>query len=287
MSIPFKQNSPESLTRLAAQRFLYRRAKVVRIVGLGLIIVIAILGLVASVVDYKSFGQFIPCIVLITWFVDQCVLKRMESAFKTEAATIQECFDCNVFELPWPQHKGILRPTEDRVNQLSRLAERNPKLTNELSDWYPPTEIPDDPILAVIHCQRMNCWYDVTLRQKWIRVVKVLFWVLVVLVLSLSIITGITVAKLAAITASNIRFLAWGLGEIDDQSAAMSRIKGIHRALSDLVDNRPISPTDLRYLQDEIFEFRRSNPPVPDWFYWLKRNRQEVDLSGSHNKELN
>ena len=286
MSIQSKQNSPESLARLAAQRFLYRRAKVVRIVGLGLIIVIAILGLVASVVEYRGFIQFIPHIVLITWFVDQCVLKRMECALKTEAATIREYFDCYVFGLPWPHHKGIVRPTDDRVNQLARLAESVPKLTNELSDWYTPNTIPDDPILAVIHCQRMNCWYDVTLRQKWIRVLKVLFWILAGLVLSLSALTGITVAKLTAIIASNIRLLAWGLGEVENQGAAISRIKGIHRMLSDLTEKRPFPKTDLRYLQDEIFEFRRSNPPVPDWFYWLKRNRQEVESAVSSNKRL-
>ncbi len=286
MSIQARQNRPESLARLAAQRFLYRRAKVVRIVGLGLIVLVVILGLAASVVDNKGFSQLIPYIVLITWFVDQQVLKRKESALKTEAATIQEYFDCYVFDLPWPHHKGVMRPTEDRVNQLSRLAERSPQLTSELADWYTPNAIPDDPILAVIHCQRMNCWYDVSLRQKWIRVLKILFWIIAVLVLGLSVLTGITVAKLAAITASNIRVLAWGLDENGNQGAAMQRIRGIHRTLSNLTDNRPISPSSVRYLQDDIFEYRRSNPPVPDWFYWLKRNRQEVESAVSCNKRL-
>ena len=280
MTIQAKQNHPRSLARLAAQRFLYQCAKDVRIVSLGFVVLISILGLIASVVDSKDFSQFIPLIVLITWFVDQQILRRKESAFKTEAATIQEDFDCYVLDLTWPEYKGINRPTDDRVKHLSRIGERRSRATEGLEDWYTPDAIPDDPVLAAIYCQRMNCWWDVSLRRQWIRVLKILFWILLLLVLGLSILTGITVAKLAAIIASNIRILAWGLDEIYSQSDAIQRISAIHRTLSDSSDYKMISRVNIRHLQDELFEYRRSNPPVPDWFYWQKRTNQELESTG-------
>ena len=97
--------------------------------------------------------------------------------------------------------------------------------------------------------------------------------------LFLAVVTGITVAKLVAIVASNIRVLAWGLDEINNQAEASRRIGGIHRHLSNLFGQNHILPFDIRIVQDEIFEHRRSNPPVPDWFYWWKRDSQELEAA--------
>ena len=285
MSIQERQNQPESLAKLAAQRLLYRYAKWIRTIGIALILGVAILGFAASVVGDQGFSHFVLLAVLITWFLDQQVLKRKESEFKTEAATIQEDFDCFVLDLPWPAHKGIQLPTSDRVKQLVSRATSKRKISEGLDDWYPPSSIPEDPILSKIHCQRMNCWWDVSLRRRWSKVLKVSFWIFSVSVLCLSVLTGITVAKLVAIIASNIRVLAWGRGEIKDQAETSERIDGIHRHLSSFTDEKLPSLADIRSVQDEIFEHRRSNSPVPDWFYWWKRDGQELEAAEPYSKE--
>ena len=285
MSIQERQNQPESLAKLAAQRLLYQRAKWMRNIGIVLILAVAILGLVASVVEDQGFSHFIPLIALIMWFLDQEVLKRKESKSKTEAATIQEGFDCFVLDLPWPSHKGIQHPTPDRVKQLAIKAESKPKVSEGLRDWYSPDAIPNDPILSKIHCQRINCWWDVSLRCRWSNVLKVGFWIFAISVLCLSVSTGITVAKFIAIIASNIRILAWGLGEIKNQAETIERIDRIHRYLSSFSDENSPSPSDIRGIQDEIFEHRRSNPPVPDWFYWRKRDSQEQEAANPYGRK--
>ncbi len=279
MSIQERQNQPESLAKLAAQRLMYWRAKWVRNIGMVLILIVVAIGIVASGVENQSFSHSVPLIVLFIWFLDQQVLKRKESAFKTEAATIQEDFDCFVLDLPWPAHKGIQRPTPDRVKQLASKAKSKPKVSEKLDNWYTPSAIPEDPILSKIHCQRMNCWWDVNLRCRWRTALKVIFWIFVAVALFLAVVTEITVAKLVAIVASNIRVLAWGLDEINNQAEASRRIGGIHRHLSNLFGQKHILPFDIRIVQDEIFEHRRSNPPVPDWFYWRKRDSQELEAA--------
>ena len=286
MSIQERQNQPESLAKLAAQRLLYSRAKRMRNIGIALILVVVILGLVASVVENQKFSYFVLFAALITWFLDQQGLKRRESASKKEAATIQEDFDCFVLDLPWPAQKGIQHPTPDRVQQLAIEAKSKPKISEGLRDWYPPDSIPDDPTLSKIHCQRMNCWWDVNLRSRWSKVLKVSFWIFAFLALCLSVLTEITVAKLVAIIASNIRALAWGLGEIKDQAEAIKRIGRIHHYLSRFSDENSPSPSDIRSIQDEIFEHRRLNPPVPDWFYWRKRDSQEQEAAKPYGREM-
>ncbi|MCY3790689.1 MAG: S-4TM family putative pore-forming effector [Gemmatimonadetes bacterium] len=285
MSIQERQNQPKSLAKLAAQRLLYQRAKWMRNIDIVLILIVVILGLSASVVENQGFSYFVLLVSLITWFLDQQVLKRKESASKKEAATIQEDFDCFVLNLPWPAQKGIQYPTPDRVRQLTIEAKSKPKVSEGLRDWYPPDSIPNDPILSKIHCQRMNSWWDVNLRRSWSKVLKVSFWIFAVSVLCLSVLTGITVAKLIAIIASNIRVLAWGLGEIKNQDEAIERVDRIHRYLSRFSDENSPSPSDIRSIQDEIFEHRRSNPPVPDWFYWRKRDSQEQEAAKPYGRK--
>ena len=279
MSIQERQNHPKSLARLAAQRVLYRRAKCMRAIGMLLILPVAALALAASLSDDGEFSRYVPLVALVLWFVDQQVLKRKEAEYKTEAATIQEDFDCFVLDIPWPAHKSIVRPTFDRVTHLAGTRAGNPTAWEELQDWYAPSAIRDQSILSKIHCQRISCWWDVNLRRQWSTVLKVTLGIFAVLVLTLSFVTGITVAKFVTLIASNMRVLAWGLGELNGQAEAISRIEGIHRYLSDLSKKRQISPSDIRSIQDEIFEIRRSNPPVPDWFYRWKRDDQELEAS--------
>lgn len=94
-------------------------------------------------------------------------------------------------------------------------------------------------------------------------------------------ITGITVAKLVAIAASNIRILAWVLAETKEQAKASNRIEQLHRILSSFCKEKPASPSDIRNIQNEIFEHRLTNPPVPEWLYRLTRVDREREMPRS------
>ena len=274
MSIQERQNSHRSLTLLAAQRLLYSRSKKTRNIATAIVITVAILGLIASLVSSQYFGRFLPSFVLLSWLLDQQFLKKKEQTLRTEAATLQEAFDCSVLALPWPQYKCIQPPTEDRIKQLAVAQTQNREL---LRNWYPPDEIPADPVMAKLHCQRMNCWWDVNLRRRYIRFVRAVFLVFTLVLILLSVSTGLTVSKLLAILASNIRLIAWGLNESDTHTAAAERLDGIHFLVSQFPDDLPPAPVDSRHIQDAILEHRRSTPPVPDWFYWWHREGQEQE----------
>ena len=275
MSIAERQNTPESLAKLAAQRLLYSRAKRVRNIGALLVLTIAMLGLAASVSADQCLGQFLPLFALTMWFVDQEVLKRMEARIRTEAATIQEDFDCFVLDLPWPTHKGIDHPTSDRLRQLSEEAKSKPGISEGLRDWYSPAAIPEHPLLSKIHCQRINHWWELTLRKRWNGLLTVGSWSFVFVVLLLSVCTGITVAKFAAIAASNLRVIAWARDEVRDRFMEIQQMDRMHRHLSSYTAENVPSPSDIRSVQDEVYELRRSKSPLPEWFYWLNRDRLE------------
>ncbi len=284
MSIQERQNQPDSLAKLAAQRSLYQRVKSSRIISLLLTSAVALLGLAASLLDDQHLARFVPLVVIMMWALDQEVLKRTQGALKTEAATIQEDFDCFVLDLPWPAHKLMRRPTFDRIKQLAGPGGGKPTTTNDLKNWYNPTAIPNHPILAKLHCQRMNCWWDLTLRREWIKFLNVSLAIIVFTLLSLAVATGITVAKFVAMGASMIRVIAWVRDECNGQTETIRRIDGLYQYMSDLPEKESISPGVFRSIQDEIFEYRRSNPPVPDWFYRLKQNDQESDAGTPYDR---
>ena len=284
MSIQERQNRPEAIALLAAQRFLYRRAKLARNAGLVLVIIVGIIGLIASVSANQYSSQWIPTLVLLLWLFDQQVLRKKERASRTEAAVIQERFDCEVLDLPWPSYRGIQPPTNDRVRQLEMTA-RADGGQRGLRDWYPPESIPSDPNRAKIRCQRLNCWWDVNLRRKWRTCVAAILWGFGVLLLLLSVLTGMTVAKFVVVLASNIRVLAWGLGELQDQADAIQRVEGIHTFLSRFnSDQRPL-PADIRNVQDAILDHRHSSRLVPDWFYARHRDNQEREARGDPDED--
>ena len=279
MSIQERQNLPESLDKLAAQRLLYRRAKIVRNFGMLLAFVIAIMALVGAFIQSKDFSYGVAFTALFTWFLDQFVLKEIEAKSKREAAAIQEDFDCVVLDIPWPRHKREKRPTHDRVKQLATLARKNPDIAKNLEDWYTPDGLPEAEALAKVHCQRMNSWWDINLRKRWRTVLTVSFWAFVAVAILVSIFTGITVAKFMALVVSTLRILAWGITELKGQGTAIKNVQGIHQMLDEVETESSITPGQIRCFQDEIFEHRRTNPPVPEWFFWLNRDRQEAEAT--------
>lgn len=278
MSIQQRQNRSHSLALLAAQRYLYSRAKRMRNAAIAIVVGVAALGLVGSVANSQQFAQLFPCLVLLSWLFDQRVLATRERDCRTEAATIQEAFDCFVLDLPWPSYRGIQPPTTDRVRQLAAGAAARD--VSALENWYPPNPIRANPMLAKLHCQRTNCWWDVNLRRKWIGFVSTILCGLFVLLVVVSAATGLTVAKVVAILASNIRVIAWGLKERDNQALAIERLTCIHSFVSSFGVEQPPSAADVRGVQDAVFDHRRSTAPIPDWFYWWHREVQEGEARG-------
>lgn len=281
MNIQERQNLPESLDKLAAQGLLYRRAKRIRNVRMLLVALIAIAALAGFYCQNNHFTSGVMIAVIFTWFLDQIVLKELERKIKQEAATIHEEFDCEVLDLPWPDYKRVKRPTRDRIKQLARLARKKPKIVKNLKDWYTPNRIPDKKTQAQIFCQKMNCWWDLNLRKCWRIILAVAFSSFVAMAVLFAVLTGITVAKFLALVASTLRILAWGITEWKGQGEAIKTVQGLHELLSKSSDNPPMSSSFVRSIQDEIFEHRIKNPPVPEWLFWLKRDRQEAEAANS------
>ena len=270
-----RQNSDWSLDRLAAQRFLYGKAKLVEGLRLGLIVVVGALLLVGLMVRAESFSEWATMAVVLLWFIDQIALVPWAARKREEAAAVQEDFDCCVLDIAWPEQLGVARPTGDRVRTLANKVQ-GAAARKGLADWYGVEDMPVEPVAARLHCQRMNCHWDSSLRGEWIRVVGLTVSALAVAVVGVGLAMDITLLEVLLGVAAGIRLLAWLLLEQRAHSAAEKRMKNLHGYLSRAeADGGPASMSEVRLVQAAIFEHRRGCPSVPDWFYWVRRKAYE------------
>ena len=275
MDIRERQNRRWSLERLVAQRWLYGRAKKVENWRLMSVLAVAGLLLLGLAVEAELYSQLATMIVVVLWFLDQAIMVRLVDGMKEEAAAIQEDFDCFVLNLPWPEHSGVERPTDDRVKELTRLAGGG-EAPPELIDWYGGEDIPVEATEARMHCQRANCRWDGRLRKEWICTVVSVVSALAAVGLIVAVLAGVSLLETVLATAAILRLAAWLLTEFRAQSAARRRMERLRGFLSRAGEQAgKLTLCDIRLVQASIFEHRRFCPLVPDWFYRFRRTAHE------------
>ena len=228
--------------------------------------VVCALVLSTIIANDETVAVIFSIFAVATWLVDRLVLSNFECELRTEAATIQEDFDCFVLDLTWPSLKGIKRPLTDRVRRLAAVAVRAPSVPNELQDWYTVDES-EESFVETLQCQRMNCAWDGDLRRCWMLIFRIGIWTVVVVTVVLMALGEVTVGKVGAMAALSIRVVGWFVDEIKGQNEAIERTELLQSYLSGESCGKPRDGCDLRMVQSEIFEHRRSAPPVPDWFH--------------------
>lgn len=108
-SIPATQNSPLNLDRLAAQRQLYSKAKLILgwQVCFGGPLAVGFAFMALSFPTMKSFAALWGMLITLA---DIAWLSPWQKRLRSLAAQIQEQFDCDVLELPWNEVKVGKKP---------------------------------------------------------------------------------------------------------------------------------------------------------------------------------
>ena len=275
VTVEERQNCVRSLSRLAAQRYLYRCAESIENWRLASVATAVSLVMLDFAVDTVWFSQLATIIVVLSWSMEQAFLVGWSTRMKEEAATIQEDFDCFVLKMPWAAHLGIERPTEDRIRELSARAARIPAVNGGLTDWYGRDGIPSEPTQATLYCQRTNCRWDKRLRKEWIRTLSTSLALALTCIVAVAAFTGVAVMEFVLLVAAALRVLTWLLVELREQSTATKRMGRLHLHLYGQACNGQVSMCEARLVQAAIFGHRRSCPIVPDWFYQLRSKTHE------------
>ena len=278
-SIFQRQNSPDKIKLLAAQRQFYTQAKrlhywrVAGSIGLAAISPLIYYLLPSS----KTILAIIGGVWLI---VSRIVLEGIETKKVKQAATIQEQFDVELFGLPWNQVLAGNRVTPELINAAAASFKGD---RNELKNWYADTSNLPYP-LDVLLCQRANLVWDWRLRRHYAWIVSISTIFLFSLGVALAIITDLSLLDylLALLIPSlsallNSAEIARAHFDIADEK---ERIEKKVLAIWESALNNPsfVTREQCRDIQDCIYILRSKKPLVPDWWYKRLRDRYQIDM---------
>jgi hypothetical protein len=164
-AIPEIQIEATQLDRLAAQRNLYSRAKEVQ--GWQVVLSVpCVIGWSFAVLAVPALGPYAALWGIVITLLDSVALDPWQKSLKERAARIQELFDCDVLELPWPELKSR-RPEAELIAEHSSRYRRTDPEYKSIHDWYAPV-VKGLPIhLGRLVCQRSSCWWDAKLRRRY------------------------------------------------------------------------------------------------------------------------
>jgi hypothetical protein len=283
--IAVEQNNERQLQRLAAQRQLYAFAKTLFGWQLFLSGPVAVASAFA-VLAFPAFkGVAAGWGVLVT-LADICWLTPWQKRLRSEAARIQEAFDCDVLELPWNDLKAGSRPDPEFVKEQSDQYQRWGQKMPTLSNWYAPV-VDELPLqIGRIACQRSNCWWDSKQRRRYAAWIIGIVIAVFLIVLSVAFGNGVTIEDFVLKVAAPLApALLLGIRQFYEQIESASRLDKLkehaERLWKDALAGR--SKTEVtsrsRNLQDEILENRRKSPLVFDGIFKRLRPSYEQQMN--------
>jgi len=286
-SIVEKENQQKSIERLAAQKEVYFQAKRLFFWQfLVTTVMTAVLALLALVLLY--FGRSIDWVRasygIAVAFADLFLFAGFINFLKQKAATIQECFDCDVLELDWNQILVGDKPLAEDIKKYSDKHLLRVKNFDKLKNWYAETIKDVDGPAAKLICQRSNFAYDYAIRKSFLR--SVIFGTIAVLLLVAlcALIANVSSRSLVVTLALPILPILTFSGKLySDHKGSIGNLESLRKTLSSvwsgLLAGNPTNPeTFLRQIQDKIYLNRKNSPLVPERFYEHLRSNLEQEM---------
>lgn len=271
------QNSTENIKRLAAQRRLYSKAKIINYCNFIVTVLIPILISILPTIPSLSFLR-IQIVTLIFHAYTliaiglQYWLTTYTSKLKKLAAHIQLEFDMDVFPLKWDTR--FLGPENDGSGLLAskEFEKYSKKKLKLLNNWYELSGLKEKTSKEVIRlCQKQNFQWNSTIRK---RVNTGLNGFVIVTIIICFLIMMLLKTNLAQITNSMINFvplITW----IITINKNYKRDENTLNELHDLLDDKRYSKYTALLIEAKITEYRQNSSLIPDFVYRIYRKDDE------------
>lgn len=282
-NIPQEQNTSPQLDRLAAQRQLYSDAKLLQLISIIISVPLAILASIL-VAMFSKMAAFAGLYGVIATLLDTLVFSRLQKSIQEKAAKVQQLFDYEVLQFDCSRLNCRITIEPETIADASSRFRRKNTTYSTLQNWY-PVSVGKLPLYqARIICQRSNVWWDSQLRRRYYNWLIIVLIALTVVVISFGLIGDLTLEKFVlAIIAPLTPAFIFGLRQYTEHKEAATRLDKLKENAENLLQEvskgrYPVQDieTESYSLQFQIYDNRRLNPLIFDWFYsWLKRKDEE------------
>ncbi len=292
--ILYKQNLDANIDKLLAQRRLYSNAKIMQYILIGITVIIPIL--IAFVTNFSSLKiddkSWIYIIYAIIVIFGEKILEIFIDRNKKTAASIQEKFDINIFEISENELLNSVFVDHDIIRKYSKKDKNNTKKVRRVTNWYSEKIESLQTNIAILFCQRMNICYDQNIKKKYnlllITLSIITFATLLIFALSndFSLKKFIIEVILPSIPIFNFTYkeISTNLESVDNLQKLREIIE---TRLSSLSVNDTIEVEELRNIQDRIFQNRILSPLIPDFIYKLLWTELEDQMNYSVENRIN
>lgn len=275
-----RQNQPDHLARLRAYSRLYTVAQRWRRVRMLGTLILAVTGpaLALSSIDTKGVLGAISAAWLI---LGRTVLTGFEQRARSQAVTVHELYDTELFRLPWNDALAGRPPLPDDVAAAARRQPDHRRFYNWFTVNLAGAPWPADVLL----CQRQSTVWGRGDHRGYATAVAVLG--------AICLLTGVVIAVAMDLTLADYLvklFLPTAPALLDAVELSRSH-RGTSAtrtddvvAIDDLYDGHrddlsAISVNEVRAIQDASFTARVDTPRVPSWFYKVRRRGTHADTA--------
>ena len=272
-----KQDLPENIDKLAAQRHLYSLAKRV---SLFIFVVCIILPMVLAIFKFlfPNVEWYAKVVVLVSFLatIAKIVLGDIKKYRQNLAARIQQLLDCELFNLPW---NDALCGNQPLPEEIFKYKEGMPR--ELLLSWY-GSEIESLPHeYAVLVCMRTNVVYDKGIRRYYQRLCTGMAIIAAVLVFCSGLIADVTLWSLFLYGIIPLMPVVSWFVDVKNQyrknMAALDKLQSlINAGLEKAYAKGEVSMQSLMTIQNFMYIHRNSSYVIPDVIYNKKRDESEM-----------
>ena len=267
------QNGDKNIARLAAQRKLYNDIEVLDKINLCFSVIIPLGFAAMQEITRWNWAEVVSACVSIAMLVLSLIISSQGKAKKTLAASIQQEFDIDVFQMPWDNKLfGKRKNLNSEIAKHSKRILNDDRKKNKLYNWY-RTEVDTFPLnKAILICQKENFSWDAGLRKRYRIVALVFVSGIIIVSVGICLLKGDSVQNLLLRFVIILPALRWFVNVISGLNDDLKRMESLENALYSTEDKQMI---DLQFIQKEIFENRKSAIKIPNWFYNFFRDNDE------------
>jgi len=265
-TITKRQNSDVNIARLAAQRQFYRDEGNIETINAIFSVIIPIaLAVIQEVMTVWTWAKTASCCVSILMLGISIILSSAGKRRKKLAASIQQEFDIDVYQMPWDDKLfGERRNLNDEIADASKKLLKNEQEKKSLYNWYTTAveSLPKNKAIAA--CQKENFNWDAGLRKRFRLFNIVLLSMVITVPIIVSLFMQLTVEELLFKFIMMLPALKWSISNITGLNEDLNRMEPIERAVYSREEK---SMDQLLLVQKDIFLNRKAALKIPDWFY--------------------
>ena len=273
-TITKRQNSNANIARLAAQRQLYRDEGNIETVNVVLSVIIPLgIAVIQEVMTAWTWAKTASCCLSIAMLAVSIVLSSAGKRRKKLAASIQQEFDIDVFQMPWDEKLfGLRKNLNDEIAGASKKILGSEHEKKMLYDWYTIAVESLTRNKAIAACQKENFNWDAGLRKRF-RFFNIALLSLVIIVpVIICLVKQQSVEELLLNFIMVLPALKWSINNITGINEDLKRMEPIERAVYSREEK---SMNQLQLTQKDIYMNRMATVKIPDWFYKCFKDNDE------------